>query len=70
LGCGWHFGDFGILERDDLPFVLFLYDDQLFVFSTYGSKKAYLVATISGWVHPWLFPSSGCDCSGTALRAW
>ena len=28
LGCGWHFGDLGVLERDDLPPVLFLYDDQ------------------------------------------
>jgi hypothetical protein len=28
LGCGWDFGDLGVLERDDLPLVLFLYDDQ------------------------------------------
>src|SRR6266704_478041 len=28
LGCGWHLGDPGILERDDLPLVLFLYNDQ------------------------------------------
>src|SRR5438876_12109368 len=28
LGCGWHLGDLGILERDDLPLVLFLYHDQ------------------------------------------
>src|SRR5215470_18555904 len=28
LGCGWHFGDLRILERDDLPLFLFLYDDQ------------------------------------------
>jgi len=28
LGCGWHLGNPGILERDDLPLVLFLYHDQ------------------------------------------
>src|SRR2546428_13761699 len=28
LGCGWHLGDLGILERDDLPLVLFLYHVQ------------------------------------------
>jgi hypothetical protein len=28
LGCGWYLGGLGILERDDLPLVLLLYDDQ------------------------------------------
>jgi hypothetical protein len=28
LGCGWDFGYLGILERDDLPLAIFLYDDQ------------------------------------------
>jgi len=28
LGCGWHLGDLGILERDDLPLLLFFYNDQ------------------------------------------
>jgi len=28
LGCGWHLGDLGILEGDDLPLVLVLYHDQ------------------------------------------
>ncbi len=28
LGCGWHLGDLGILERYDLPLVLFLYHNQ------------------------------------------
>ena len=40
LGCGWHLGDFGVLERDDLPLVLFLYDDQCragFYFACFGA---------------------------------
>jgi hypothetical protein len=28
LGCSWHFGDLRVLERDDLPPVLFPYDNQ------------------------------------------
>ena len=39
LGCGWHLRDLGILEGDDLPLVLFLYDDQCgtgFYFGAYG----------------------------------
>jgi hypothetical protein len=28
MGCGWDFGDLCVLERDNLPLVLFLYDDQ------------------------------------------
>jgi hypothetical protein len=28
LGYAWDFGDFGVLERGDLPLLLFLYDDQ------------------------------------------
>jgi len=28
LGCGWHLGNFGILEGHDSPVGLFLYDDQ------------------------------------------
>ena len=27
-GCSWHLRDLGILERNDLPLVLFLYHDQ------------------------------------------
>jgi len=27
-GCGLDFGDLGVLERDDLPLAIFLYDDQ------------------------------------------
>ena len=28
LGCSWHFGNLGVLEGQDLPLPLFLYDDQ------------------------------------------
>ena len=28
MSYGWDFRDLGVLERDDLPLVLFLYDDQ------------------------------------------
>src|SRR5208283_128179 len=42
LGCGWHLGNPGILERDDLPLVLFLYRDQRWAGVDFARLVAFL----------------------------
>src|SRR5439155_20391006 len=52
LGCGWHLGDLGILESDDLPLVLLLYNDQRWAGFYFDRLVAFLKLHVnSGDIH-------------------